>query len=328
MLAAKAIVRTFEDMLKKLEKDHSRQIDMQALQNRVQEFEESLKTVTEINNNKQLVENIVNQHSELVTSWMSVWFTEREQSMQSKLRSQAIEMIAMGVQLTKYKFLASIEFEQLEKDLLEMIQSLPAKLKEGVVVEQFIEINETVLAILRKISRGLRHKEKLKVLKKYVWEDHDPLKADMDRDQSYFLAGIIYKEIQTSRKLIPVDQFISDLLLDVGRDDLRRMYCRLMKTSFSVRPQTPTNSPPVTSTENPQMWAVVTKMAGEMSEIHQRMTSIVGNFNTGEEIPLFGSKHFQTRESSSDQLAVWFEILPGKGSFYGSRADPEAIQFF
>ncbi|KAH3746513.1 hypothetical protein DPMN_180921 [Dreissena polymorpha] len=245
---------------------------------------------------------------------MSVWFTEREQSMQSKLRSQALEMIAMDVQLTKYKYLASIELEQLEKDLLEMIQSLVAKLKEGVVVEQFVEINETVLAILRKISRGLRHKEKLKLIKKYVWTDDDPIKADMDRDQSYFLAGIIYKEIQTNHKLIPVDQFISELLLDVGRDDLRKTYSRLMKTSFPVRSPTPTNSPPVTSTDNPQMWAVVTKMAGEVSEIHQRMASIVGNFNTGEDTPLFGSKYFQTRESSSDRSPF--------GSKYFQTRDP------
>ncbi|KAH3746508.1 uncharacterized protein LOC127848701 isoform X3 [Dreissena polymorpha] len=107
-LEATQIVNTFQQMLQKQEKDNAIAIDFQELNNRVQEFKESLLAVTETNNSKQSLENIVNKNTELITSWMGVSFIERERGLNSAVRQHFLAMKAMEAKLHKYQFLASI----------------------------------------------------------------------------------------------------------------------------------------------------------------------------------------------------------------------------
>ncbi|KAH3746509.1 hypothetical protein DPMN_180917 [Dreissena polymorpha] len=124
------------------------------------------------------------------------------------------------------------------------------------------------------------------------------MKEKMDRDPPFFLAGLFYKEIQTKQILPPYEEFVSGLLAEVGRDDLLTKFLELCRGSQQQRAQSADEPVNMASTDNEKMWSVMSKMAKEVSEMHQRMMSVVGSFPTGIDSPLFDSKYFQTRDTS------------------------------
>lgn len=65
-----------------------------------------------------------------------------------------------------------------------------------------VRINDQLLQILKKISRSLRQREREKLEKLYSWAPNEDLKQVMDRDSSFFLAGILHKEIREKQTII------------------------------------------------------------------------------------------------------------------------------
>ncbi|XP_052236845.1 uncharacterized protein LOC127848420 isoform X2 [Dreissena polymorpha] len=297
-LQTEQLVNTFQQILQKQERENASGINYQELNNRVHEFKDSLLAVNETNNSKQTLKNIVNKNTELITSWMGVSFIERERGLHLALRQHFLAAKAMEAQLLTYQFLASIELDKIEQELLATVQNLQSKFKVEVVAEQRVQLNETALAILRRISPRLRFKEKNKLMKKYIWDEVDKIKEKMDLEPSFFLAGLFYKEMRTKQIVPPYEEFISGLLAEVGRDDLRTKFIDLWRGSHQQRAHSADEPVNMTSTDNEKMWSLMSKMANEVSAMHHRMMSVVGSFPTGIDSPLFDSKYFQNRDAS------------------------------
>ncbi|WAR08934.1 hypothetical protein MAR_018892 [Mya arenaria] len=277
------------------------------IQTSLDEFKDGLKKVDD--HQKGTVVQILNKHTDILSFSMLEFFQLRETTLQNEIRRLKSLVIPLQCDLAKYQLLANLEKENLEESLLALLQQLFESIQ-GSVTD--IELTDVGLAILRKISRRLRYKEKLKIERKYEWKKDDRIKKDMDTDQSFFLAGILYKEVETKQKLIDYETFISGILDEVGREDLKRKFYELLRTSHQFRrsskiPDQPKQTPSAQAAQqDPAMSNALQKMAKQVDEMYQQMNSnLCGpRLDTDPlQTPLFDfqSKLFRARGSSTDR---------------------------
>ncbi|XP_053397905.1 uncharacterized protein LOC123552421 [Mercenaria mercenaria] len=189
------------------------------------EFESAIKQVSTCDKN--VLRRLISANSAVVANRLNDSYRIRQKQLELAVEDLQSQIIPLKLQVHKYRFFSEVTVEEMDKILLDSFRKLLQSFAEEVSVG--VEINAEALQILKKISRSLRCREKEKLANKYVWDPNDKLKQTIDNDQSFFLAGILYKEIKETQTIVDMEQFISQCLEDVGRTDLMKKFQDLVK---------------------------------------------------------------------------------------------------
>ncbi|XP_060573604.1 uncharacterized protein LOC132731441 isoform X2 [Ruditapes philippinarum] len=195
-------------------------------QKAMQDFECALKTVSQ--HDKVDIYTLLSANTIVVANRLTERFGIRQRQFELALNELQSQLLPLKFELEKLRFFAEIDINEMDKMLLESFKKLMQSIAKEVSTIH-VEVNEEILQILRKISNSLRPRERETLVKKYTWDSDDDLKRTIDTDRTSLLACILLKEINKTQKLVDVGIFISQRLMDIGRDDLAKKFQDLMR---------------------------------------------------------------------------------------------------
>ncbi|XP_052810414.1 uncharacterized protein LOC128238489 isoform X2 [Mya arenaria] len=199
------------------------------LEKAMDNFKSVLDEVEKTNYDKTLIVKLLDTNTELVSVGGAHSLAIKERGYNHEIARLNAMITPLQYKLARYQYATAggpPEFDPAtDKAFLNVLQTMIFSAIPGVG-----SFNQTLTPvgeeILKNISMGLKQRDRKTILKNYTWHPNDPIKARMDDDSSWFLAGIFYKELEKhgNGEIIDFGQFYASLLSDIGRADLKEKF--------------------------------------------------------------------------------------------------------